>query len=692
MPLVSCDDPKGARFSVVGKTGRCEVVIDRAGRPNFGFVANDDNEAAQVEEMMSRMSLRRCDPNVTVVVSSDEEDELAQFVTPPVTPARSRTKKTGSPAQRGGAAASSFVPSNQPRAAVFAPPSPAHMYVPATPGNTPATTISSPSSLGPLSPLIFADAPVPDVIPAHPTAPSYIGIGPFNPDAWGVPLVWSRRYAAPWLPTPKCGKKWHVVRIGFEIGTVSNPSFVSPEKIVVMVKLAMLAFGISLRLWSTGAKAQSVDRAIPSPASSYCVLFSIVIVIRGSLLLNMEINCVGVHICGSVVRPTLTLLSPRTVEDDDNDGPAPDCGVSTPAESDSYTGTAVLSSSDNTNINDNGEPTLDCGVDWRRSLLAPLAFLKITFNTAKAYLIKSSSLMAALGADCATTALSTKDSIDPIPPNSRASEIVEGFTVIDVSGIHIVDMGFCRCYQPGMPGHRREQLLRHGLFPATLKVPQAAFTFDVLDTFHKLTLQSKIAAYDFYRSLERKTDSADIQDLPDYYERFLDVMRAYRNLMAAKRSGRAHDPSGVKATAPGQCAVECPACPHPGRNLPEGWENATDHRWLYSLIVTMDANFRLKNRDRAVRNDTSLGDGWGHWVPSVPFLAYVQAQADDLEPNLCDSQWRAIDQANTKRSSGYTSTGVGGVICGRHGLVRRNGFGDLQKARGPLFQDPIVWR
>lgn len=47
--------------------------------------------------------------------------------------------------------------------------------------------------------------------------------------------------------------------------------------------------------------------------------------------------------------------------------------------------------------------------------------------------------------------------------------------------------------------------------------------------------------------------------------------------------------------------------------------------------------------------------------------------------NLCDSQWRAINQANTKRATGYASTGVGGVICGRHGLVRRNGFGDLQK-------------
>ncbi|KAF9488373.1 hypothetical protein BDN71DRAFT_1513110 [Pleurotus eryngii] len=257
MPLISCNDPEGARFSVVGKTGRCEVVIDRAGRPNFGFVVNDDNEAAQVEEMMSRMSLRRCNPNVTVVVSSDEEDELAQCVTPPVTPVHNCTKKTSSPAQQGTAAASSFA--NQPHASVFAPPSLAHLYFPATPGNTPATTISSPSSLGPLSPLIFADAPVPDMIPAHPTAPSYIGIGPFNPDAWGVPLLWSRCYAAPWLPTPKCGKKWHVVRI------------VSLEKIVVMVKLAMRAFGISPQLWSTGAKAQSVDRAIPSPISSYCI-------------------------------------------------------------------------------------------------------------------------------------------------------------------------------------------------------------------------------------------------------------------------------------------------------------------------------------------------------------------------------------------------------------------------------------
>ena len=44
--------------------------------------------------------------------------------------------------------------------------------------------------------------------------------------------------------------------------------------------------------------------------------------------------------------------------------------------------------------------------------------------------------------------------------------------------------------------------------------------------------------------------------------------------MALKRAGRGHDPRGVAATSKGGLMVECPACPHPGRNLPDGWEKA----------------------------------------------------------------------------------------------------------------------
>ena len=44
--------------------------------------------------------------------------------------------------------------------------------------------------------------------------------------------------------------------------------------------------------------------------------------------------------------------------------------------------------------------------------------------------------------------------------------------------------------------------------------------------------------------------------------------------MALKRAGRGHDPEGIGNTAPGSLTVECPACPHPGRNLPENWREA----------------------------------------------------------------------------------------------------------------------
>lgn len=32
---------------------------------------------------------------------------------------------------------------------------------------------------------------------------------------------------------------------------------------------------------------------------------------------------------------------------------------------------------------------------------------------------------------------------------------------------------------------------------------------------------------------------------------------------------------GVEATKPGELALVCPACPQPGRNLPDGWEKSS---------------------------------------------------------------------------------------------------------------------
>ena len=51
--------------------------------------------------------------------------------------------------------------------------------------------------------------------------------------------------------------------------------------------------------------------------------------------------------------------------------------------------------------------------------------------------------------------------------------------------------------------------------------------------------------------------------------------------------------------------------------------------------------------------------------------------------NTCGSHLKAVDHANSRYSDGYCATGVGAVICARHGLLRKNGVCDLQ--RGERF-------
>lgn len=109
-------------------------------------------------------------------------------------------------------------------------------------------------------------------------------------------------------------------------------------------------------------------------------------------------------------------------------------------------------------------------------------------------------------------------------------------------------------------------------------------------------------------------------------------MRQFRHLRMLKRAGLGVTSEPLESTALGGYAVDCPACPHPGINLPAGWENEPmDTAWVYGLNLTIDANFRLKNKDRQLDYDLPLGDGWGHWVPETPYRAHLQANVDEPE-------------------------------------------------------------
>ncbi|KAJ7797034.1 hypothetical protein B0H14DRAFT_3093238 [Mycena olivaceomarginata] len=250
-----------------------------------------------------------------------------------------------------------------------------------------------------------------------------------------------------------------------------------------------------------------------------------------------------------------------------------------------------------------------------------------------------------------------------------------GFVVLHNNGIHTVNIDFCGC-DSAMRADPYIQLLRAGWYPATDERPQTAATFSVLDTFHLHTLQAKTTAYDFYAVLERLTDVTGLKP-PNRYQVFLRMMRQYCHLLMLKRAGRGHDRSGVWGTAAGELAVECPVCPNPQVNLPEGWEDAPPaDQFLYILFIALDACFRLKQRMISSEiKDPGLGTSWAYVTENLPYRHYPP-QGDRSEGG---NGLAALDYANTKFSRGYSTTGVGMGVCARHEFVQPNGVGDLQK-------------
>lgn len=94
----------------------------------------------------------------------------------------------------------------------------------------------------------------------------------------------------------------------------------------------------------------------------------------------------------------------------------------------------------------------------------------------------------------------------PHGPCPAPEVLNDPFVVMDMNGIHTLSLQYCGCSQ-GRHLERYQQLLREAWFPASFERPRTAFTFDVLDTYHKLTLQGKLNLYDFYLGILQKTDN-----------------------------------------------------------------------------------------------------------------------------------------------------------------------------------------
>ncbi|KAG2028869.1 hypothetical protein BDR03DRAFT_882493 [Suillus americanus] len=264
----------------------------------------------------------------------------------------------------------------------------------------------------------------------------------------------------------------------------------------------------------------------------------------------------------------------------------------------------------------------------------------------------------------------------------------DDFVVVDTRGIHEVALDFCNC---ATAESHMQQLLRISWFPSTTSDPKTAATFSVLEQYHLLSFESKISTYEFYHALRRMSNNTGLLPVKDRYESFLRMIREWRHLKMLKRSGRGHEASGIDGTAEGECAILCPACPHPGKNLPADWKDAP-RQWLYGLFLAIDANFRLKRK--AVSNDNvdpSLSRGWGYFVEEDAYKGFLHDSADSIQEKSMCSSHAAVNMADTKSNRGLAVTGLGTIDCARHNMKRPNAVGDLQKGERYINMDYLFF-
>jgi hypothetical protein len=99
-----------------------------------------------------------------------------------------------------------------------------------------------------------------------------------------------------------------------------------------------------------------------------------------------------------------------------------------------------------------------------------------------------------------------------------------------------------------------------------------------------------------------------------------------------KRAGRGHAAEGIAGTKAGECALLCPACPQPGKNLPRDgpWRYVPrERRFLYALFLALDANFRMKRKDvSSEADDPSLGDGIAFFSQVEAYMAHLEKHWD----------------------------------------------------------------
>ena len=105
------------------------------------------------------------------------------------------------------------------------------------------------------------------------------------------------------------------------------------------------------------------------------------------------------------------------------------------------------------------------------------------------------------------------------------------------------------------------------------------------------------------------------------------------------------------------------------------------YRWLYSLFVVIDANFRLKRMNVSTEErDPGLNNGYAYIVGTEKFKKLLEDYDKKIpeDKTMCHNH-DAIKLASMQGGKGTAATGIATAECSRHDMKRPAAVGDLQK-------------
>ncbi|KAG2023692.1 hypothetical protein CC2G_001319 [Coprinopsis cinerea AmutBmut pab1-1] len=140
----------------------------------------------------------------------------------------------------------------------------------------------------------------------------------------------------------------------------------------------------------------------------------------------------------------------------------------------------------------------------------------------------------------------------------------------------------------------------------------------------------------------------------------------------------------------GILALFCAACPQPGINLPEGWEDDPEE-WKYTQSFVADGNFTCIHRRQRKEEefDVGLKNGEGYMTEAGTYTEHLRIAEETSEatekPPTCHEHRAIADKSKVRK--GLDVTGIGAIACMRHGAFAPGSVVDFQKGERQINMD-----